>query len=225
VHAWSAALANRGAIPDKMRMRLGAIILAGGRSRRMGRAKELLPIGGTTMLGRLCAELTAVAAPVVVVARDAGQALPPLPAAVQVTCDTTPDQGPLAGLATGLGWLGEHGFAGADPVFAASCDLPLLTAAFVSWLREQLGDHALVMPRVGGHLQPLAAIYRMAVLPFAETLLLGGAKSPRSLSALRGARVVDEREFPGGVVEQVRSVDTPAEYEATLFARERRTSS
>ena len=63
-------------MPDKESMRLGALILAGGRSRRMGRPKESLPLGDTTMLGWQCRTLLACAAPVVVIGRGAGQQLP-----------------------------------------------------------------------------------------------------------------------------------------------------
>ena len=56
--------------PEKGSMQIGAIILAGGRSRRMGKPKESLPIGDTTLLGRTSEVLLDCAFPVVVVARS-----------------------------------------------------------------------------------------------------------------------------------------------------------
>ena len=59
-------------------MILGSIILAGGRSRRMGRPKESLPFAGSTLLGHTVDVLLDCTFPVVVVARDQEQELPPI---------------------------------------------------------------------------------------------------------------------------------------------------
>ena len=68
----------------------------------MGRPKESLPLGDTTMLGWQCRTLLACAAPVVVIGRGAGQQLPPLPADVDVVSDELPGEGPLAAIAAGF---------------------------------------------------------------------------------------------------------------------------
>src|SRR5688572_28406934 len=107
-------------MPDKVAMRLCAIILAGGRSTRMGRAKDSLPFHGNTLLGRVAATLAACAAPVVVVARDPAQTLPPLPAGCELVCDERQEQGSLAGLAAGL----RHVQSRADAALLAACDQP-----------------------------------------------------------------------------------------------------
>ena len=115
-------------MPDKEAMRLGGLILAGGRSRRMGRAKESLPIGDTTLLGWQCRTLAACTDPVVVVRRDDGQALPDVPESVDVTADDAPGIGPLCGLAAGLARLRDrHGFGDRDAAFVTGCDLPFVT--------------------------------------------------------------------------------------------------
>ena len=61
-------------------MRLGGLILAGGRSRRMGRPKESLPIGDMTMLEWQCRTLISCTEVVVTVGRDPSQPLPQIPA-------------------------------------------------------------------------------------------------------------------------------------------------
>lgn len=202
-------------MPDKDGMRIGAIILAGGRSERMGRPKESLPFHGDTLLGHTVATLRACAAPIVVVAREPSQTLPPLPDDVARIDDEQPGQGPLAGLAAGLRWLrGQRGLADQDPAFVTACDQPFLTAAAVRWLHEQLGPHRLVMPRVGGFLQPLCAIYRLSVLPFAERLLATGKVTPRSLAAAENARVLDEDELRAfdPSLRFLHNVNTPDDY-------------
>jgi molybdenum cofactor guanylyltransferase len=197
-------------------MRLGAIILAGGRSTRMGRPKESLPFGDETLLARACATVAACAAPVVVVARDAAQQLPPLPAGVQRTDDAAPDRGPLVGLAAGLAWLRTHGgLAAHDAAFAAACDQPFLTVAGIRTLAGELGEADVVMARIGGFVQPLGAVYRLSVAATIAGLLQQGIVSPRTLASAAKTRILDEAQLRAIDPELAfwRSVDTPDDYE------------
>src|SRR5258707_1100748 len=102
-----------------------AIILAGGRSARMGRDKATLPIGDITLIERIVAELQRAFAPIIVVAaRQADQPSVVDAAARDVILvrDEVAFQGPVHGLRVGLS-------AGAgDLAFVASCDLPLVRA-------------------------------------------------------------------------------------------------
>lgn len=166
-------------------MRLGALILAGGRSVRMGRPKEWLPFGGETLLGRIGRTLLEVAAPVLVLARDHEQELPPLPAAVGKLVDQRRDAGPLAGLTQGLDHLATvHGFAAGDAVLLTACDLPFLDAGFVRGLTTHLAGHDVVLPIRDGQEEPLAAIYRLGLRAAAHELLQRGAGSTRALAAV-----------------------------------------
>lgn len=179
-------------MPDKFAMRRGALILAGGGSTRMGRPKESLPFQGDTLLGRTAAALAAACDPVVVVARDGSQTLPPLPPGCDVAGDDVPGGGPLAGLAGGLRRLRDrHGFGDDDAALLTGCDQPFWTAAAARWLFERLNAAPLLMPRVAGVLQPLAAVYRTGVLGAAERLLAAGVRTPRALVAQPGALVVE----------------------------------
>lgn len=177
-------------------MRLGGLILTGGHSRRMGRPKEWLPFGDTTLLGHTCSVLCECTTPVGVVAREAGQVLPPLPSAAEVIHDPDPGGGPLQALGAGLRWLRErHGFTDDDAAFVAACDLPFLTAGAVRWLCARLGDAPLLMPVTEAAPQPLAAIYRTVTLPAIEALLAAGGRSPRDLGKTPGCRRVAEPEL------------------------------
>lgn len=203
-------------MPDKERMRLGAIILAGGRSARMGRPKEALPFGGAPLLARVTAALAPACDPIVVVARDARQELPPLPAAVLRTHDDAPGRGPLAGLAAGLRALAAHGFGPADAAFVVACDHPFVGAAFARFLADRLGgaDADAAMPDVGGRVEPLCAVYRLRCLPRIDALLAAGDAGPSALAAV-AARVPEAA--LRAVDPELRAlcdVDTAADYDA-----------
>ena len=200
-------------------MRLGAVILAGGRSVRMGRPKEWLPLGDEPLLVRTCHVVAGCADPVLVVARNQAQQLPKLPPGVELLTDERLDAGPLAGLVQGMRHLAErHGFCAEDAVLMTACDQPFLTTAFLAGLAGHLGGHSLVMPRRDGRLQPLAAVYRFGMLPVATQLLARGSGTPRDLASHGSARVLDGADLdvldPEGNC--LANVNTPEEYERAV---------
>jgi len=162
----------------------------------MGRAKESLPIGDTTMLGWQCRTLLGCTSPVVVIGRTLAQPLPELPAGVDVALDEMPGEGPLAAIAAGLRRLQQHhGFDAGDAAITVGCDQPFLTAAIVHGLRDRLGAENVLMPRANDKLQPLTGIYRVASLAAADQLLADGSRRPRELAAATSSRVVEADEL------------------------------
>src|SRR5262245_66621206 len=104
-------------------MACAGIVLAGGRSSRMGTPKAALEWHGSTLLRRVTGIVArGVDGPVVVV-RAPGQELPPLPERVTVVEDAREGRGPLMGIAAGLAALE------ADAAFVSSTDVPLLHPA------------------------------------------------------------------------------------------------
>lgn len=150
--------------------RSAGIVLAGGRSSRMGVAKAGLEWHGSTLLARTCAVLVdAVAGPVVVVGSP-GQLLPAVATDVRVVEDPAEGRGPVQGLAAGLAAVQE-----VDTAFVCATDLPFLHAAFVRRVLAGFTDEAdVVVPVVRGRAQPLAAGYRTAVAALAEQHLARG---------------------------------------------------
>lgn len=187
----------------------GGIVLCGGRSSRMGTPKAWLPAGDDTFLGRTVRVVGAVCGPVVVVAAP-GQALPPLPAGVEVVRDAAEGNGPLQGLLAGLDVLAGRG----EVAFVAACDLPGLTPELATAVLAHLGDAAACVPVAGGRDHPLAAAYRLSVRDTVVSLLAGGRR--RLLDLL--AAVPTARLPADGWATTLRNVNTPADYGAALSA-------
>src|SRR3954453_23921421 len=102
--------------------RVAGVLVAGGRSSRMGTSKAHLEWHGSTLLRRVAGIVArGVDGPVVVV-RAPGQELPALPAGVEVVDDAREGRGPLQGLAAGLAAVR----AAAPVAFVSSTDVPLL---------------------------------------------------------------------------------------------------
>lgn len=195
------------------------IVLAGGRSSRMGAAKAALEWHGSTLLRRTCDVLTSAVAGPVVVARARGQVLPPLPEGVRVVDDPREGLGPAQGLAAGLAAVAAE----ADVAFACATDLPFLRAAFVRRVISAFTDETdVVLPVVGGRAQPLAAGYRTALVPSLQAGL--GQGRLRLLDLVRDCRTVhlDEAALLADpalaaadpALESVVNVNEPADYEA-----------
>ncbi len=166
-------------------VRAGAVVLAGGRSSRMGCPKALLDWHGRTAVAH-AVDVTREGSgggPVCVV-RASGQALPTLDAIV--VDDPVTSAGPLAALCSGLAALDGR----CRSAFACGVDTPLLHPDFVravlAALRE--GDEA-VVPVIDGRAQPLLSAYRVSIAPRLRELLDGGALGLRDIP---GACVVRE---------------------------------
>ena len=158
------------------------IVLAGGRSSRMGEPKAWLDWHGAPLLRRLCGIVARGARGPVVVVRAPGQELPPLPGGVRVVDDAREGRGPLQGILAGLEAVD------ADVAFVASVDLPFLHPEFVAAVCRAAEGADAAVPHLGGHAQPLAAAYRPALAPVASELLeAGDADAMALLATLPGA--------------------------------------
>jgi molybdopterin-guanine dinucleotide biosynthesis protein A len=193
--------------------RTGGIVLCGGRSSRMGRPKAWLPFGAELMLPRVVRILGDVVSPIVVVAAP-GQDLPTLPSDVAIVRDAEEGRGPLQGLAAGL-----HALQGnCDAAYLSSCDVPFLQAAFVRRLIDLRGDDSICVPKVGAYHHPLAAVYRVDVLPTVERLLAENRLRPVFLFDSAPTRIVsaDELRAADPTLQSLRNLNTAEDYEAAL---------
>ncbi|MGQ3481995.1 molybdenum cofactor guanylyltransferase [Paenibacillus sp. TY11] len=154
-------------------MKVTGIIVAGGRSSRMGQDKALLEIEGATVLERTVAALEQVTERVIVVTRDSqGYGL----SGMEIVPDVYPGMGPLSGIHAGLSAsTTEWGM-------VVACDMPFvqpevlhdLLAVTEKWAELQgttePGLQA-VISSVDGRIHPLLAVYHRSVLPSVEECL------------------------------------------------------
>jgi molybdenum cofactor guanylyltransferase len=169
---------------------IAGIVLAGGRSSRMGSSKASLEWHGSTLLRRVTGIVgRAVGGPVVVV-RAPGQELPPLTAEVEVVEDAREGRGPLQGLAAGLAALEGR----ARAAYVSSTDVPLVHPAFVRAVAAALDESVdVALPMVHGHPQPLAAAYRVSLRPLVDELLAADRLRPAFLFERCRVRRLDEQ--------------------------------
>jgi molybdopterin-guanine dinucleotide biosynthesis protein A/molybdopterin converting factor small subunit len=191
------------------RDKVGAVVLAGGRSSRMGRPKALLPFDGTPLIVHIVGALRALFDEVVVVSAS-GQLLPDLH--VKLVHDEVPYQGPVGGITYGLR------ASECDAAFVTSCDSAFLNRDLITHLISQVPEHDVVVPRWEGRFQPLHAVYRRTVVPLLEEQLSRGELRPVFLFDRVRTRVVEPDEIrrfdPEGA--SFFNMNTPDDYTAAL---------
>lgn len=188
-----------------------AIVLAGGRSRRMGREKAALVLAGHTLLQRAVDAASGAACAVVVVGAP-GRALPAVTTPLRLTLVTDEEEGvgPLAGIVAGLEAV-------QTPVtLVVACDMPFVEPALLRLLTAVVRDGASVaMPIVDGQPQPLCSAVRTDVLSALREALADGARAASVLADLSGARLLSPADWgaadPRG--SSFVGVNTPEEWE------------
>jgi molybdenum cofactor guanylyltransferase len=170
---------------------VAGILLAGGRSRRMGSDKASLRWHGSTLARRAVGLLARCAEPPVIVVCAPDQELPPLPDWLEVVRDPEPGLGPLAGLASGLAAAGPR----ATVAAVCAVDAPLAHPAVMRALLGALGTSAAVIPVADGRPQPLFAVYRTELAFLAAALVADGERRAAALGERAGARLVEPFEL------------------------------
>ena len=141
-------------------MRLAGVVLAGGRSRRMGRNKALIDIDGQPMAARVVDVLRALGAdPVLVVGGDPDELAS---IGAPVVSDEMPGEGPVGGVLTALDHLAALDLV--DAALILPCDLPDISAIALDPLVEAAaGDaHSRVWVAATDRMEPMCALWSLA---------------------------------------------------------------
>lgn len=138
------------------------VILAGGKSRRMGVDKAFLAVGCEAMIERVAIELAKVFDEVLISggSADAGRKL-----GLKVLPDLILGGGPLSGIHASL-----KGSSHEKCLFVA-CDMPFVNSSLARFMIEQSEGYDAVVPQHGIFYQPLFAVYSRACIQTIEEFL------------------------------------------------------
>ncbi|MEW6349558.1 MAG: molybdenum cofactor guanylyltransferase [Thermodesulfobacteriota bacterium] len=193
---------------------VSAIVLAGGKSRRMrGRNKALIDLAGRPLVERVVEVMRQIFREILLITNTPEEfeflGVPMLP-------DLLPGRGSFGGLYTGLSAsTSEH-------AFLVACDMPFLNAQVIRYLVAEVDRFDVVVPRVAGFLEPLHAVYSRACLPRIRDLLDRGELKIISLFPDVRVREVPESELRR-FDEDLRcfmNINTPEDLAAALTTHE-----
>ena len=189
-----------------------AFVLAGGKSSRMGSDKAFLRLGDETLLSHALKAVGAVAEEVRIVG-DAKK----FAAFGRVVEDVYRDRGPLGGI---------HAALSSSPTelnLILAVDLPFVGEEFLAYLLSRARESGAIvtLPRAGGGLQPLCAVYRRGFAAVAEQSLRDEKNKIDSLFAKVETCVIEEDELAraGFLAEIFRNLNTPEELEKARRSR------
>lgn len=187
-----------------MFLKLGAVVLAGGKSRRMGMPKYRLQLNGVRFLDKLVYELSGFEELLISV-EDAGNH-PDI--RYPMVSDLTPGLGPLGGLYAALKSCAS------DALVTVPCDVPFFSKAMADCLCRALEGaedaDAVVMSAQDGRIHPLCGIYRKTCLAVLEQCLEQGDYRVRSAAAKLHVNYYQA----GKDSWRLDNLNTPQEYEA-----------
>lgn len=167
------------------------IVLAGGRSTRMGFPKHRIEIAGATALDRIIFVASQCVDRIVVSVSDHNEARylrPRLSASIRLVVDSAPGRGPLQGLSDSLNHLGGSVCVSA----VAACDYPLISCAMIRLLFNALGGSDVIVPLVGGNHHVLLSALRVDAFRNVGELLESGRYSVHGAFRSRRISVVTE---------------------------------
>jgi molybdopterin-guanine dinucleotide biosynthesis protein A len=160
-----------------------AIVLAGGKSSRMGKDKSLLPVNGRPLIAHIVDQLRDRFDEIIIGANDPEKyAFLNLP----VVADIEKDKGPLMGIYSCLKASTN------DVNFVTACDIPVMNTKLISNMLQLAAGVDMVLP-VGDEnkYEPLFAIYNKSVLPSAEKVLKNNCRKIIGLLNFAKVRFID----------------------------------
>jgi molybdenum cofactor guanylyltransferase len=181
-------------------MKYSGIILAGGKSSRMGQDKALLKIDGEPMIGHVSKLLRAFCDEIIVSSSNKEHAQ----FGDFMVEDAIKDSGPLAGIQAGL--LAAKN----DQCFVLSCDTPFVTKEVLERLRENSEGKLITVSSNSHRLQPLIAIYSKKALRDISSYLERDERSLLPLQKICNAKVVH---FDANDSKAFENLNTPSEWQ------------
>ena len=166
------------------------IVLAGGKSTRIGANKPQLKIGDSHLIDRVLDTLSQFTQSIIIVTTEdqTGMAKSATPG-VRVVKDIYPGKGPLGGIYTGL-MHAETSYS-----LVVGCDMPFLNSGLIRYLIDGASGYAAIAPKIGWMIQPLHAIYSKSCVPSIEALIREDQLQIIKLFNLVNTRYVREKEI------------------------------
>ncbi len=165
---------------------VSGIILAGGKSSRLGQNKALIEFEGEPIIQRVVNVLHPLVDEIVL-ATNTPECFTFL--GLRMVADLYAGTGALGGLHAGLSAIqSEYGL-------VVGCDMPFLNAALLEYMLLHKAGHDIVIPRIGDYYEPLHAIYARRCLPAIERSIESGQRRLLGFASQMDVRYIDPDEI------------------------------
>ena len=175
---------------DIKNLSLTAIILAGGKSSRVGlnKSKDQMKLAGRPLIDWVISKLTSldnlIEENIIIVGTKEKY-----PNFKQVVQDIFPQKGPLGGIFSGLK------ASNSQYNLVVACDMPFLEVKLLQYMREEIDSNDIIIPRYNrGYIEPLCAIYSKKCLEVMEKNIQSGILSIRKIFPHLKIKFIEEEE-------------------------------
>ena len=166
-----------------------SIILAGGKSSRLGRSKALQVIEGKSLIQWVVDRLVTLSTEIII-ATAHGEAIPCSSAVrIKTVADTYPGRGPLVGIYSGL--IASS----SSRAIVVGCDTPFLSVGLLEYMTQICSTFDVIVPRIKNELEPLCAVYSRNCLVPIQGLLEQDELRIRKLFSMVKVKYVEEDEI------------------------------
>jgi len=168
-----------------------SIIVAGGKSLRLGRSKALETIGGKSLIQWVVDRLSVLSTEIII-ATAHGEAIPCSSAGrIKTVADIYPEKGPLTGIYSGL-------MASSSPrAIVVGCDTPFLSVGLLEYMTQICSTFDVVVPRIKDKVEPLCAVYSRSCLAPIQELLEQNERRIVELFGMVKVKYIEEDEING----------------------------
>lgn len=186
-----------------------ALVLCGGKSRRMGRPKAFLPFEGTTMVNHVLNQVRDLFAEIFIVANEPDNYED---LGVDVVKDILPYRGPLGGILSGL-LVAKHEYS-----FVIACDMPFVDKRLIREMTAaRHGNDVVVLTHDLG-VEPLLALYsKNCIKPLEESLFAGNLSLQEFLSGLTAQSFDYDEKSHGAELPAFFNINTPQDYSRAIM--------
>jgi molybdopterin-guanine dinucleotide biosynthesis protein A len=166
-----------------------SIILAGGKSSRLGRSKALQVIEDKSLIQWVVDRL-AILSTEIIIATAHGEPIPCSSAVrIKTVADIYPGKGPLAGIYSGL--IASS----SSQAIVVGCDTPFLSVSLLEYMTQICSTFDVVIPRIKNELEPLCTVYSKNCSGPIQGLLEQDERQIRKLFNMVNVKYVEEDEI------------------------------
>ncbi len=161
------------------------IILAGGKSSRMGQDKGLMPLNGKPMIQHIIDPMAKICGRILIVTSNPMYGM----FGFELVADEAPDYGPVMGILSGLRQSKT------ERNLVLSCDTPYVTFNLLKELVLKADDAEVVVANSGQEIHPLIATYNISCIPtFAKAVAEDEHRLQTVLTKLKVEKIRVENE-------------------------------
>ena len=163
-----------------------AVILAGGKSSRMGFDKQFLEINEKRLMNIQIDELRKEFKEIIVVSN---KMTPYIGANYKIVCDEIKGIGPLGGIHVGLKNSKSH------YTYFTACDMPIINIDYIRFMKEKIKDNIeACVTIIGNRVEPFNCFYSISLLDKIKKLITEKNTAPRYLLNKTNTIYIEEKE-------------------------------